>query len=108
LPTKDARRYRMNAVECWSAAGRCEPAYRDLTLAIAEAWLSLACQRVDGRSSRDLDRGPFRRGPALGAASYVARPLAHVATTGRGARHLSWRSLVLTTGWTIRLRLLLL
>jgi hypothetical protein len=42
---KDARRYRMNAVECLSAAGRCEPAYRGLTLAIAEAWLSLACQQ---------------------------------------------------------------
>jgi hypothetical protein len=42
---KDARRYRMNAAECLSAAGRCEPAYRDLTFAIAEAWLSLACQQ---------------------------------------------------------------
>jgi hypothetical protein len=42
---KDAQRYRMNAAECISAAERCEPAYRDLTLAIAEAWLSLASQQ---------------------------------------------------------------
>jgi hypothetical protein len=38
----DAQRYRMNAVECLSAAKRCGPAYRDLTLAIAIAWLSLS------------------------------------------------------------------
>jgi hypothetical protein len=40
----DAQRYRMNAVECLSAAERCEPAYRGLTLAIAESWLALARQ----------------------------------------------------------------
>jgi hypothetical protein len=38
----DARRYRMNAAECLSAAQRCGPAYRDLTVSIAETWLSLA------------------------------------------------------------------
>jgi hypothetical protein len=38
----DAQRYRMNAAECLSAAERCGPAYRRLTLAIAEKWLSLA------------------------------------------------------------------
>jgi hypothetical protein len=38
----DAQRYRMNAAECLSAAERCEPPYRDLTLAIAASWLSLA------------------------------------------------------------------
>jgi hypothetical protein len=37
----DAQRYRMNAVECLSAAKRCGPAYRDLTLAIAISGLSL-------------------------------------------------------------------
>jgi hypothetical protein len=42
---KDARRYRVNAAECILAAERCEPAYRDLTFAIAEAWLSLARQQ---------------------------------------------------------------
>jgi hypothetical protein len=42
LPMKDAQRYRMNAAECRSAAERCGPAYRDLTLAIAASWLSLA------------------------------------------------------------------
>jgi hypothetical protein len=36
---------RMNAAECLSAAERCEPTYRDLTLAVAEAWLSLARQQ---------------------------------------------------------------
>jgi hypothetical protein len=41
----DARRYRMNAAECISAAGRCEPAYRDLTFAIAASWLSLVRQQ---------------------------------------------------------------
>jgi hypothetical protein len=38
----DAQRYRANAVECLSAAKRCGPAYRDLTLAIARSWLSLS------------------------------------------------------------------
>jgi hypothetical protein len=38
----DAQRYRMNAAECLSAAERCEPPYRSLTLAIAASWLSLA------------------------------------------------------------------
>jgi hypothetical protein len=41
----DAQRYRMNAVECLSAAGRCEPSYRGLTLATAASWLSLARQQ---------------------------------------------------------------
>jgi hypothetical protein len=46
----DAQRYRMNAAEYLSAAERCEPAYRDLTFALAEAWLSLARQQeaMDG------------------------------------------------------------
>jgi len=44
LPMNDAQRYRMNAPECLSAAERCEPAYRSLTLAIAASWLSLARQ----------------------------------------------------------------
>jgi hypothetical protein len=38
----DAQRYRMNAAECLSAAERCGRDYRDLTLAIATSWLSLA------------------------------------------------------------------
>jgi hypothetical protein len=38
----DAQRYRENAAECLSAAERCEPAYRDLTVSIAETWLALA------------------------------------------------------------------
>jgi hypothetical protein len=38
----DVERYRMNAAECILAAERCEPAYRDLTFALAETWLSLA------------------------------------------------------------------
>jgi hypothetical protein len=41
----DARRYRMNAAECILAGERCGPAYRDLTFAIAESWLSLARQQ---------------------------------------------------------------
>ena len=41
----DAQRYRMNAVECLSAAERCEPSYRGLTLATAASWLSLARQQ---------------------------------------------------------------
>jgi hypothetical protein len=46
----DAQRYRANAADCISAAERCEPAYRDLTRAIAESWLSLARQQeaMDG------------------------------------------------------------
>jgi hypothetical protein len=38
----DAQRYRVNAAQCLSAAERCGPAYRDLTLSIAETWLALA------------------------------------------------------------------
>jgi hypothetical protein len=38
----DAQRYRINAMECLSAAERCEQPYRRPALAIAEAWLSLA------------------------------------------------------------------
>jgi hypothetical protein len=41
----DAQRYRMNAGECLSAAERCGAAYRDLKLAIAASWLSLARQQ---------------------------------------------------------------
>jgi hypothetical protein len=41
----DAQRYRLNAAECIFAGERCEPAYRDLTFAIAESWLSLAHQQ---------------------------------------------------------------
>jgi hypothetical protein len=36
----------MNAAECLSAAERCEPRYRGLTLAIAASWLSLARQQT--------------------------------------------------------------
>jgi hypothetical protein len=42
VAVSDAQRYRKNAVECLSAAERCEPTYRGLTFAIAQAWLSLA------------------------------------------------------------------
>jgi hypothetical protein len=35
----------MNAAECLSAAERCGPAYRNLTLAVASSWLSLARQQ---------------------------------------------------------------
>jgi hypothetical protein len=38
----DAQRYRVNAAECLSAAERCGPAYRDVTVSIAETWLALA------------------------------------------------------------------
>ena len=40
----DARRYRMNAAECLSAANRCEPPYRGLILAVATTWHALARQ----------------------------------------------------------------
>jgi hypothetical protein len=42
----DAQRYRTNAAECLSAAERCDPPYRDLTLTIAASWLSLARQQT--------------------------------------------------------------
>jgi hypothetical protein len=41
----DAQRYRINAVECLSAAERCGRAHRGFTLGIAESWLSLARQQ---------------------------------------------------------------
>jgi hypothetical protein len=40
----DARRYRLNAAECLSAAKTCEPPYRALTLDMATSWLALARQ----------------------------------------------------------------
>ena len=42
LPMNDAQRYRMNAAKCLSAAERCGPAYRDLTVCMAKTWLALA------------------------------------------------------------------
>jgi hypothetical protein len=42
----DAQRYRLNAAECLSAAERYDPPDRDLTLAIAVSWLSLARQQI--------------------------------------------------------------
>jgi hypothetical protein len=42
LPMNDAQRYRMNAADCLSAAERCGPAYRELTVSIAQTWLALA------------------------------------------------------------------
>jgi hypothetical protein len=46
----DAQRFRTNAADCILAAERSGPAYRDLTFAIAESWLSLARQQeaMDG------------------------------------------------------------
>jgi hypothetical protein len=41
----DAQRYLLNTAECIFAGERCEPAYPDLTFAIAESWLSLAHQQ---------------------------------------------------------------
>jgi hypothetical protein len=41
----DAQRDRRNAADCILAAERCGPAYRDLTFAIAESWLSLTAQQ---------------------------------------------------------------
>jgi hypothetical protein len=41
----DAQRYRANAADCILAAERFGPAYRYLTLDIAESWLSLARQQ---------------------------------------------------------------
>jgi hypothetical protein len=40
----DARRYRVNAAECLSAAKTCGLHYRGLTLDIANSWLALARQ----------------------------------------------------------------
>jgi hypothetical protein len=42
LLMNDAQRYRANAAECLSAAERCGPSYRGLTLEIAASWLALA------------------------------------------------------------------
>jgi hypothetical protein len=66
----DAQRYRMNAAECLSAAERCDPAYRGLTLAIAASWLSLARQQeaVDGLLaiwSKAQSAAPIRPAPFL-------------------------------------------
>jgi len=41
----DAQRYRTNAAECILVGERCGPAYRDLTFALAESWLSLTAQQ---------------------------------------------------------------
>jgi hypothetical protein len=41
----DAQRYRKNGADCILAAERSGPAYRDLTFAVAESWLSLTAQQ---------------------------------------------------------------
>jgi hypothetical protein len=64
----DAQRYRMNAAECLSAAERSEPTYRDLTFAIAEAWLSLA------RQQQAIDELVGIWGRALSTTSTVIKP----------------------------------
>jgi hypothetical protein len=46
-----ARRYRLNAAECLSAASRCHPHYRGQLFCIAASWLSLARQE---ETTRDL------------------------------------------------------
>jgi hypothetical protein len=38
----DAQGYRMKAAQCLSAPERCGPVYRELSLFIAETWLSVA------------------------------------------------------------------
>jgi hypothetical protein len=68
----DAQRCRMNAAECLSAAERCDPAYRSLTLAIAASWLSLARLRRHGRTSRNLEQSTVRS--ANPAASPISTP----------------------------------
>jgi hypothetical protein len=52
----DAQRYRKNGADCILAAERSGPAYRDLTFAIAESWLSLTAQQ-----------GPWTNFPQFGA-----------------------------------------
>ena len=85
---KHAQRYRLNAAECLSAAERCATAYRDLTLAIAASWLSLARQQeaMDGllaiwseaRSATSAApiQLPFQyaRGPARGQITVLRAP----------------------------------
>jgi hypothetical protein len=67
----DAQRYRMNAAECISAAERCESTYRDLTFAVAEAWLSLA------RQQQAIDELLGIWGKALSATSTVSSQQSH-------------------------------
>jgi hypothetical protein len=45
LLVNDARRYRLNAAECLSAAERCQLSYRRLAFTIAAYWLALARQQ---------------------------------------------------------------
>jgi hypothetical protein len=66
----DAQRYRLNAAECLSAAERCEPAYCDLTVSIAETWLALARHQdaMDGLLtiwSKAQSAAPIRPAPFL-------------------------------------------
>jgi hypothetical protein len=86
----DAQRYRMNAAECLSAAERCEPTYRDITFAVAEAWLSLA------RQQQAIDELLGIWGRALSATSTVSSqqslqypPDLHRLTLTAPARHVA-------------------
>jgi hypothetical protein len=47
----DARRYRLNAAECLSAANTCHSDHRSLLLSIAGSWYALARQ---DEATRDL------------------------------------------------------
>jgi hypothetical protein len=40
----DARRYRVNAADCLSAAKTCQPGYREIILSVSACWHSLAIQ----------------------------------------------------------------
>jgi hypothetical protein len=54
----EARRYRMNAAECLSAAKNSEHSYRRMLLTISAAWYALAIQ------VEEIDRLLAKGGPA--------------------------------------------
>jgi hypothetical protein len=95
-----AQRYRTNAAECLSAAERCDPDHRRLTLAIAASWVSLARQQIaidellaiwseaSTDTVADTSRRRFqyprdlRRSSASASARYAALPTPRAKLTG--------------------------
>jgi hypothetical protein len=56
----DARRYRVNAADCLSAAKTCQPGYRKIILSVSACWHSLAIQEEAIDLLRIFEASPTR------------------------------------------------
>jgi hypothetical protein len=61
----DARRRRVNAADCLSAAKTCQPGYREIILCVSACWHSLAIQEEATDLLRILEASPTRTTSAI-------------------------------------------